>query len=344
MEVQNTAAGQLTRTALNANQRTAFFYPVSASTGSINYAAMKGAVAPISCNASTCRTVITDLNGTSFSLRLSALYKGGTFTIRALDNGDNPIMLDGVQAQVDVTGKAQDVLRRIQVRFSLIPGIGSDRAEYAIASASSLCKRFEVIRSTNTFRIPGDIVNQDENNPMCKSTSSGPPPPPPPLICPNTVSFDFGLQVGTWQPYHLTGQPWYDSVTGVIIAPPKLTYSLFADKVPDLVNINAGCRYAVTIGGYDDSHPHIPPSEQPNERFAAAFYDGGISVAPRTDMTDDWPDAYKVGPKKTTNICFSGTPDEIRFQHHNLVTGDYSDTNSVQVLDIEMQLIGTCVP
>jgi hypothetical protein len=96
---------------------------------------------------------------------MSALYASGAVDITATCLCGSPVVFNNAQIQIDATGKAQDVLRRVQVRLPMsLPGKTPD---YAIQSGSSICKRFSV--TTNYFNIPNDIVGQDDlKNPMCR--------------------------------------------------------------------------------------------------------------------------------------------------------------------------------
>lgn len=176
-----TDTNNLKRSDLLPNQRTAFLYPVTGAGTSVNYGTnSKGIIAGMSCTSTNCsidiNNVGTGSGGSSnkYSMRLSAIYTGGTFTISGYDGG-TPVEFKDSQAQVDATGRAGGVLRRIQVRFSVVPGAGNNNGEYAIQSASSICKRFSLISSTNTFTVSG-INGQDDNNPMCKGGSFNAPP------------------------------------------------------------------------------------------------------------------------------------------------------------------------
>jgi hypothetical protein len=67
-----------------------------------------------------------------------------SLNITAYTTGSNsPLALTGDQAQVDSTGKANDVLRRIVVRLplnSIPPG-----PDFAIESGNSICKQLYIV-------------------------------------------------------------------------------------------------------------------------------------------------------------------------------------------------------
>ncbi len=94
-------------------------------------------------------------------LRIKSIYKSNSLSIVASENG-TPRELQNAQAIVDATGKATDVLRRIQVRLS-ISGIAGNRPEFPIHSLGSLCKRVKVHAPNNasidTASIPPGETN-----------------------------------------------------------------------------------------------------------------------------------------------------------------------------------------
>ena len=158
----------LSRAALTGNQKTVFFYPTQGVPATpVDFATANGTVAGMRCTVATgCDVDVTNLPaGTqTYALRLSAVYASGTFDLRAKDAGGVDLELKNAQIQVDATGKAQDVLRRIQVRLAMAPS--GKTPDFAIESGSSICKRFTI--NSNTFTIPNDIKGQDPNNPMCQ--------------------------------------------------------------------------------------------------------------------------------------------------------------------------------
>lgn len=90
-----------------------------------------------------CNARINDLGGTQdLYLRLDAIYKDVNVTIRAFDSNNlaNPVDIVGGQAVIDSTGKAQDVLRRVQVRVPLEDQYY--RPKFALETANTICKSF----------------------------------------------------------------------------------------------------------------------------------------------------------------------------------------------------------
>ncbi len=141
------------------NTYTAMLYPFpGAGPGTTTYASGQadpaqgqivdgGCAAVISSGAKQfryCNAIIDGLSQKSYFLRLKSIYHASTVTITAYGGGPpaSQLRLVGAQALVDATGKANDVLRRIQVRVRT--GQDFDFPEAPLDSVQSLCKRFSV--------------------------------------------------------------------------------------------------------------------------------------------------------------------------------------------------------
>jgi Tfp pilus assembly protein PilX len=193
--------GILTRAGLSGSTYSGFFQPVNLlAGGSDNYTNVNQArLVAARCNTTGCKAIIDQIPGiTSLSLRLSSLYQPSDVKIVAFNNngvGGSPLRLSGVQAEVDVTGKASDVLRRIKVRIpllsnsTLVPG-------YALTSNGSICKRFST--GPSFFSIPNDIIDPDASNDMCTAVTFAPPPPPSgPVACTENVDLSLVTDVSS---------------------------------------------------------------------------------------------------------------------------------------------------
>lgn len=152
----------VTRDDILKNTFTGFFYPQNGGGSNvINYTAgtqsNAGVIVGGNCDNAAhdnrcqvkVKTNALGLPGDAFYARVSSLYKVSSLTINAEDNLGNSISLSGSQAVIDSTGKAQDVLRRVQVRVSLQ---SSDTLavwpDYALDLSHGFCKRFGVSAST----------------------------------------------------------------------------------------------------------------------------------------------------------------------------------------------------
>jgi hypothetical protein len=134
--------GTITSANLASNVRTFYLQPVSGGgTGAANFssASTSGTVVGASCS-SSCSVTVSGLGGTGYYARLSTIYhdtQGVTIT-----GNNGTVNFTGAQAIIDVTGKAQDVLKRVQVRYPM--GITKGEAPYALQSDNTICKRFTV--------------------------------------------------------------------------------------------------------------------------------------------------------------------------------------------------------
>jgi Tfp pilus assembly protein PilX len=75
-------------------------------------------------------------------LRMRSVYRPTEVTIRAF-NGANQLELTGAQVQIDVTGRANDILKRVRVARPL-ESDGDLFPEFALQSKSTQCKRMAV--------------------------------------------------------------------------------------------------------------------------------------------------------------------------------------------------------
>lgn len=159
LEVSLTPESNYERNAMIDNTVTGYLYPSSNLDPRSNTLRYDPAPAPINiskgeivsgkCITSNtprhCKAII-DLTGapsgsTKYLMRLRAIYKSSAVTITAY-NGTNQLSLTGAQAVIDSTGKANDVLRRVQVR---VPRHTSyNYPEYVLDSSDSICKQLSV--------------------------------------------------------------------------------------------------------------------------------------------------------------------------------------------------------
>ncbi|MET0979992.1 MAG: hypothetical protein ABWX90_01915, partial [Candidatus Saccharimonadales bacterium] len=92
-------------------------------------------------------------------LRLSALYNGAHYKVELL-NGGTVVPFDNVQPEVDSTGRANDMFRRVKTRIEF----NSDfiYPEAAVDIGNDLCKNFVI---TDKDPGPGDTFGY--NSPTC---------------------------------------------------------------------------------------------------------------------------------------------------------------------------------
>lgn len=170
-------SGSITRDDLMANSHTFFAYPgsdgASGQKGTINYLnnlggitanASQGQIVSGHCNAGNadktqsktgkyCNIDIESLNKNAtlpanedYFIVVKPLYQKADFSFLALDASGNEEELSGAQAVIDVTGKAADVLRRIQVRVPIelsatLNNISGILPGAALETVDEICKQ-----------------------------------------------------------------------------------------------------------------------------------------------------------------------------------------------------------
>lgn len=123
--------------------------PYGTTTGSVMTTRCTGGATPKECMFKLDLNAIT----TPLYARVSGLYKPYNLTVKPAAPG---VEFVGAQVAVDATGKAGDVLRRIQIRYNANQFGGP---AFAVQSGSSMCKRFTV----------DGVSVEDHANPLCWS-------------------------------------------------------------------------------------------------------------------------------------------------------------------------------
>jgi type II secretory pathway pseudopilin PulG len=163
--VHLTSPASLTRGKLFNNTTAVYAVPTKDATGlptaNINSpnSAPKAVMVPAACNSGTCQISLNVGGYNEFAIRMQAMYAGiSGLTIGAtpLSANGNPITFHDSQASIDVTGKAQNVLRRIKV-FVPIGLSDSNTPGYALSSGGTLCKQFMI--GANLFNNVGTCPN-----------------------------------------------------------------------------------------------------------------------------------------------------------------------------------------
>jgi hypothetical protein len=162
LEVTPLVGGSISRQALVNNTYTAFLYPNSSGSVSTNpsqysqssYAGgtstdgtATGQIVSGNCNTGSqphyCNVQVTSLGQASYLLDLGALYGSARVTITAYGNDGSQLRMENAQTLVDSTGKAQDVLRRIQVR---IPDHNNyDHPDNDLQNGGNICKQLGLV-------------------------------------------------------------------------------------------------------------------------------------------------------------------------------------------------------
>lgn len=152
------SSGNIKRDTLIDNTATAFLYPnnTGASTPSYSYGSFignnAGAILDGNCRSTYtpryCNVAITGLNQFNYLLDLRSIYAPTTVTISAYDLSGTQLRILNAQTTVDSTGKASDILRRIQVR---IPSKNDyPIPDYSLQTMSNICKQLKLTPTDNT--------------------------------------------------------------------------------------------------------------------------------------------------------------------------------------------------
>lgn len=142
----------MNRNDLITNQSTMFLYPVEGSGGSSTVALApmdKGKIVGVSCTngpvAGPCRVEISGMTANRYAVRIMSLYKATDVLIQSAVGGG---LVSG-QAVIDSTGRAQDVLKRVQARVPA--GTGESVLDFPIDSYGPLCKTYKITPATNSI-------------------------------------------------------------------------------------------------------------------------------------------------------------------------------------------------
>lgn len=104
-----------------------------------------GRIVSASCSTEKCAAKLSGLGNNTFYIRMSTLYRDAkSVTITGKLASMGTAYFEDAQAVIDATGRAQDVLRRVQVRYPL--GRADDTPPWAVAG--SVCKRLTVAPGT----------------------------------------------------------------------------------------------------------------------------------------------------------------------------------------------------
>ena len=156
--------GALDRDALITSTKTIFLYPTNnAGVGSAPVRTESGSIETGNCNGTntpkTCRISIGGILGgslthTKYFMRLKSIYLDNEVSICPTSDGatcDSTKNLIGGQIEIDSTGKAQDVLKRINTRIANPSSSKSTTyPENAFQSMESFCKLFDVFPGGGT--------------------------------------------------------------------------------------------------------------------------------------------------------------------------------------------------
>lgn len=174
-DVVPTAGGGHTVTNLQSATMSAHIVPLrpgsSGGMGSVSYntTGANNRIGVVCSNASCTLNIDFAAPQSQYYMRVNSLYKDVSLNVIATSGGSG-VDLIGTQALIDVTGKAEDVLRRIQVRLPLASASTNQLSDYALSVSRPICKRFSVMDgfflSDADNAVPG--VGAATSNPLCQ--------------------------------------------------------------------------------------------------------------------------------------------------------------------------------
>ncbi len=108
---------------------------------------------PLHCNVDIGGGAMTAIPRHEYFVHIQPLYQSASVSVQALNGSDASLPLIDSQAVVDVTGKAADVLRRIQVRVPIGEGeavrnLSSILPPGALVSEEAICKKWQLTATT----------------------------------------------------------------------------------------------------------------------------------------------------------------------------------------------------
>ncbi len=127
-----------------------FIYPSALSGGALDYATSStGTTGQGNCSGAgsyeECKLTVSGLGGSQYYIRLKGIYKSMAFTVKPLAGE-----FVGLQAIIDVTGKATDVERRIQVRLP-INNLSNNVPLFGLEGTDKICKKFSISGGGNAL-------------------------------------------------------------------------------------------------------------------------------------------------------------------------------------------------
>jgi Tfp pilus assembly protein PilX len=167
-------------TDLSNNTQKMILYPTGASCGATgdiaaeaNSFSSQGKFADANCSSTNtprlCKVRITNVNaiGNSYVLRFRSIYNTSSVTVTAQDASGNNVALIGAQREIDSTGRASDVLRRLKVNVPISDYADKIFPEFAVESSDGVCKRMLVSPGSNPSALidPSYVSNPDCNYP-----------------------------------------------------------------------------------------------------------------------------------------------------------------------------------
>jgi hypothetical protein len=276
----------ISRASLTSSDMVVFAYP-SGGGGTFTYGAGTSGgsthQAFAKCNGSGTSTCVLNIGGltapagSTYYARVHMLYKGtssnGVLKINATDvagTDDTSTLFSGAQAQIDSTGKAQDVLRRIRVTVNLTSN--PQYSPYGLETRDSICKRYTIAPGiAPNFQVPAGMT--DSTNPMCSTSATGGGG----AACVAGTTFDYKFPnvdiTNPNDPARLGDL----SPAGFYNGPFPLNFTLKPGT------------YKVTLYSYDIHHSVGPPNTSPGEQWKAQLFDSLGNIIYTSPVSTDIP-------------------------------------------------------
>lgn len=149
-----------------------FLNPSSAS-DAISVSNLDRSIFNVVCNQSlseyNCSATITGINSSRLNyLRIQALYQNTHIRVQLFNGSGTPVVFEDVQAEIDVTGRANDVFKRLQARVSLAPEDPFELPDYALLSGEDICKNFLVTDDPSDFSGLNPTISGANSNSSCR--------------------------------------------------------------------------------------------------------------------------------------------------------------------------------
>ncbi len=171
LDLVPTAGSTLTESTLASTDMTIFVVPTAGGSTLVHFA--QGSSNPNDiiaghCDNTACTLTIDSLSANQYYLRAMSLYENVALTITG-SIATGPATFSGGQTVIDVTGKAQDVLRRVQARVTPKVGGTTQLPDYALESTNSICKRFSVMQGSGFQNSANSVttITDATGNPLC---------------------------------------------------------------------------------------------------------------------------------------------------------------------------------
>jgi hypothetical protein len=169
LRVETVPTETLGRASLLSGTRVKFLKPVTGGGGNSVSINNNATVEMVRCTNVCTMTFNTGGASSKYYMRVAALYGQTPRVSVSATDAAGAVGLSGAQAIIDVTGKAQGVMRRVVVAVDLTDANAGKAPNAAITSGESICKRFAV--GPNYFRNEANATAGSYNstyNTLCK--------------------------------------------------------------------------------------------------------------------------------------------------------------------------------